>query len=238
MKGQRTTAERGSNVPKQFTMALAILATLALPSPARATAWLEVGDAGDLPATAQVPTGVGPLTSISGVIGNDRPNSLLDADMYRIHIPVPGSFSATTVGTGGTLSDTQLFLFDAAGVGVYANDDVPGSPRSRLPAGHPLGPQVAADYFLAISGSGRNPVSAGGLIFPTSPKTGVLGPAGPGGGMPISGWTGFHPRRGTYTITLTAAEFASAPVPEPATLLLLGSGLVALALRRRRSPSV
>jgi hypothetical protein len=220
-------------------MVMALVATVGLASTVSATPWLEIGDAGNLPGTAQVTLGFGPLTSISGFIGNNAPNSFLDADMFRIHIPTPALFSATTVGTGGSLVDTMLFLFDVNGFGVYADDDVLGSPRSRLPAGSPLGPQVADDYFLLITAFGHYPVSAGGLIFPQVPRTQVFGPTGPGGGAPISGYTGFGPR-GSYTINLTGAEFAApgtvATVPEPGTLLLLGVGLVGLARRRRRQP--
>lgn len=160
-------------------LALAIVAALAFASTASAIPWTEIGDAGNLPATAQVTAGSGPLTSISGVIG---PLSFTDADLYRIHIPVSGAFSATTVGTGGTLIDTQLFLFDLAGLGIYGRDDNPGTARTTLPAGSPLGPQLAGDFFLAITGFNLDPVNAGGRIFPDTPRATLHGPTGPGGG--------------------------------------------------------
>ena len=220
---------------RMFPLLTALVAALAFASSAGAIPWTEVGDAGDLPATSQVPTGVGALTSISGSVPLF---SSTDADMYRLHIPVPGAFSATTVGTIGTLVDTQLFLFDVGGFGVYGRDNDPGTARTTLPAGSLLGPQSAGDYFLAISGFNRDPVSPGGLIFPTSPGATLFGPSGPGGALAISGWTGLEgfSGRGSYTINLTGAEFAAAAaVPEPGTLLLLGASLLGLiALRRRR----
>ena len=62
-----------------------------------------------------------------------------DSDLYRICLTNGASFSASTL--GGTLPaslDTQLFLFDAQGYGVYANDDWKTSRGSKLPAGAPL----------------------------------------------------------------------------------------------------
>jgi hypothetical protein len=45
--------------------------------------------------------------------------------MYAIYIEDPATFSATTV--GGATFDTQLWLFDANGKGVVANDDSGGN---------------------------------------------------------------------------------------------------------------
>ena len=164
----------------------------------------EVGDAGDLPATAQDVTGTGPLDSISGTI---EPAS--DKDVYRICLTGGQTFSATTV--GGATIDTQLFLFDSAGLGVYANDDTQdGVLQSTLPSGG-LSPSEPGVYYLAISTWNYDPVSSEGLIFPDEPITAVVGPTGPGGGVPISGWQGDPGDPGPYTITLTGATFCPAP---------------------------
>jgi hypothetical protein len=206
---------------------LTLAAWLALTSLAAADIWTEVGDAGDLPSTAQITGFVSgnPLTEIRGIIDNRT-----DADMYAILLTGGGTFSATTVGTPGTLNDTQLFLFDAAGHGVYANDDASASTRrSTLPAGNPLTPLSAGLYYLAIAPFGHVPVSAptNNQIFPSFPQTGVFGPTGPGGADPISGWKGTAPPNdnfpGTYTIRLTGAQTF---VPEPGTLTLAGFGLL------------
>lgn len=176
--------------------ALVVLAA----SVAAAGTWTETGDAGDLPGTAQVPSGSGALTAISGAVSVSA-----DANMYKLCLTGGGTFSATTVGTG-TLGDTQLFLFNAGGFGVEANDDAGSfTILSTLPAGG-LSPAAPGAYYLAVSRFNRDPVSAGGLIFPNTPFTGVKGPTGPGGGSPISGWSGTS-GTGAYTVALTGARF-------------------------------
>jgi len=189
--------------------------------------WVEVGTAGYLPDTAQTILGSGTLDSISGALsdGDDR------ADMYKIYISDPLGFSAATVGTG---FDPQLFLFDESGMGVYANDDGGPGLESLLPAGHAYSPTVAGLYYLAIADYDRDPYSAGGLIFPTSPFADVYGPTGPGGGSPITHWIqGTADSPGAYTIQLTGAEYV---IPAPGAILLasIGAGIVGW-LRRRRT---
>jgi hypothetical protein len=118
-------------------------------SPGEGASWTEIGDAGQQPATAQAVLGVGLLDTITGVIGNEG----LDVDMYRIWVTSTAStrsFSARVeIPSGGNLLlDPQLFLFTAAGVGVYATD---GINSSTLPANNPLTPTAPAEYLLAVS---------------------------------------------------------------------------------------
>jgi hypothetical protein len=71
-----------------------------------------------------------------------------------------------TVGATGTqLQNSQLFLFNAAGLGAYGRDDDPGTFRTTLPAGSALGPQTAGDYFLVISGFDRAAIALLALGF-------------------------------------------------------------------------
>ena len=114
---------------KRIVTALAALALLA--SPAAAFAAPEQGDAGDLPASAQDLSAEG-AARIDGELADEA-----DIDVYRLCLAGDATFSASTV--GGTTVDTQLFLFDAEGHGVYANDDLNNGVRqSLLPAQHEL----------------------------------------------------------------------------------------------------
>ncbi len=196
---------------------MGLLLPLIFATPVAALTFTEIGDAEDLPATAQVVSGSGPLDSISGTIAGS-----MDADMYEIFITGGGTFSATTVGL--TSLDTQLFLFGATGLGIYANDDDTSGAiffQSTLPSGHSLTPVAPGNYFLVISIFNRDPVSADGLIF-SSAFGGVFGANGPGAGSPITGYTGDGRTEGDlYSIALTGAEFipqAGPPVPEPGTI--------------------
>jgi hypothetical protein len=207
-----------------FSVSLALLCALVPVRRLCAGPWAEVGDAGDLPGTAQLTLGVGTLDSISGVIFTSN-----DKDMYEIKIVSPATFSAIVI-AGGTLTDSQLFLLDSLGGGIYANDDTTAlDPLSTLPAGDPNGPQAAGTYLLAISGSDNDPMSGPIETF-TDNAPGVQTPATLN---PVDGWSpGFSVFGGTYTIVLTGAEFSK--IPEPATCFLGFSGILGLVLRRQR----
>lgn len=212
------------------SVALGALAGLAMTGSAMAQSWAEVGDAGDMPGTAQAVSGGGALTSITGSIG-----ALTDADMFLIDIKVPTLFSATTNPAGGTLTDSTLYLFNLNGTGIAKHDDISGSNYlSDLPAGNSLYSSLApGQYLLAIGGFAFapywNPVPAtfADLVFDVNNFTGVIGPQNPG---PILGWANAGAYdSGSYTITLTGASF----VPAPGSIALLGLGGLVAARRRR-----
>ncbi len=156
----------------------------------------ENGDAGELPATAQDLGAETALGSIAGNIENET-----DRDVYRLCASGGGSFSASTV--SGTSIDTQLFLLDDGGRGVYANDDAPGVVgQSELPAGDPLTPAAAGVYYLAISRYNQDPLTADGVrLFADVVFT--TGPASSDPAAVIAGWSaGRTGAAGAYTIAL------------------------------------
>jgi hypothetical protein len=182
------------------TLGAVLVVSTGLTGAAAAVSWQEQGNAGGLPGGAQVVTGSGSISAIHGTLTfrNDR-------DMYRICLTGGRTFSASTV--YGTSFDSQLFLFNSLGRGVYANDDTATSLQSKLPAGAYLTPQAQGTYYLAVSSFNDDPVSAGGQIFPIDTAfSAVVGPTGPGGTQRISGWTNEGGDRGTYTIRLTGAR--------------------------------
>jgi hypothetical protein len=183
---------------------LATLSMLPASAVPQGSPWEEQGDAGSVPISAQVVKGIGPVSSIEGQI--DQPE---DEDMYRICTIGGKSFSATTV--DGARFDTQLFLFDRRGRGVYANDDSVGTLGSTLPAGNPLTPQSGGKHYLAISSYNNDPVSAGGVIFPSEPFGDLFGPTGPGGQLPVRDWTNSGFGSGDYSVKLTGARSCGGP---------------------------
>jgi hypothetical protein len=184
------------------TAATALIAAAFLGLAPSAFATLETGDAGSLPASAQN-LGSGPVTQILGSFSGGG-----DVDVYRMCLSDGASFSASTV--GGTLRDTQLFLFNSQGRGVYSNDDAElGVHGSRLPAQHRFSPTGPGVYFLAISSFNNDPQSADGEIFPDMFSASlypdlVVDAAGVGGEAPVIDWAGLQRgSAGSYRINLT-----------------------------------
>jgi len=178
-----------------------------------AQAWDEVGDAGELPGSAQVPTGPGPLTVITGLIAANG-----DADMYLIEITDPACFVATTC-NAATSIDTQLWLFDENGMGVTFDDDDPTGCglQSRI-TGNAC-PFPAGCYLLAISTYNNDALNSAGLkIWANSPFGVERCPDGPGAPGPIASWDGAGFSSGTYQIDLSCVASCGGPTPvEPTT---------------------
>lgn len=225
--------------------------------PAQAATFTERQDAGETLATAASITTdqMTPLASISGALSGD-------ADLFKIFLTGEQTFSATTVSSEtadipvnqaagipiDVVIDPKLFLFDELGNGVYANDDLFGTTQPTLVSG-PGGfsPAASGTYFLGISGTGYEAVSASGQIFPSEPFDQIVGPSGPGSGSPLSGFAGDTSNSfGEYTISLTGAQTIAsavitppnpgARVPEPGILLgLIAAGAGLMLTRPSRS---
>ncbi|MBC7834766.1 MAG: DVUA0089 family protein [Phycisphaerales bacterium] len=191
---------------------------------------VEFPDAGESPATHQATTGGSPLLSIVGTIGAPVPG--FDADVYCIHVDDFSLFSATTLAG----FDSQIFLFDMAGMAIAANDDGTflGSP-GILPLGDPLYVGLpAGDYLLGISSFDYDPVDAGGFEVLGDAFFGVEPPTAAGLAGPFVGFAGFGGGLGAYEVRLTGVSPCGAVIPLPSAGLmgLVGMGLVTL--RRRR----
>lgn len=185
-------------------------------------------DAGEALATAADTTTsgvVGLLTSIEGRITSG-------ADLYKILVP-EGNFVASTlledldsggtVTNGGTIGDTQLFLFTSDGRGIVQNDDVlsrPSSLRSKISVF-----LTAGTYYLGITKFNYDPFSGGNSLSPVKFSGNFTG-----GSNVLTQWAGVRPRGlKAYEIALS-----STPIPSPALL----PGLVGLGMgvyRKRKA---
>jgi hypothetical protein len=193
------------------TAACAVIAVLALALAPGALAASEVGDAGELRLTAN-DMGSGPVAQIQGSFTDGA-----DADLYRVCLTDGSSFSASTL--GATTLDTQLFLFNSQGYGIYANDDSAGSRGSLLPARHRFSPRAGGEYFIGISAFNRDPQSSLGEIFNhninrTVYPDSIIDANGFGASAPLGGWAGrASGPPGGYRVTLTGTTACDASPP-------------------------
>jgi hypothetical protein len=197
---------------------LLVSALLAIYAASPAQTWNETGDAGDLVGSAQQTQGVGALTTINGTIDDD-------IDMFTFNIVNAGAFSITVTNTG---IDSMLYMFNAGGFGVVADDDTNGLLSAVSFAN--VTP-VTGIMNIAIGNFFSDPWAAGSWMWDaTSPVN--EGPNANGSSNPLDTWDSIGAGADTYTLVLTGAEFAA--VPEPATFVAIGLGLAGLALARRR----
>ena len=175
---------------------VALTATDAQSRSGNGTIAIRVDDALNTVAGAGTFTG----DTITGGIGYGN-----DVDMWKIYVCDPATFSATVATGGGTLGDSQLFMFRADGTGVAFNDDQASSALSKID-----GPIVQAltpgEYYIAISDYNTDALSSGGLIWANSPFTGVRSPDGPGAAGALASWDTGGGDTGTYTIVLTGGN--------------------------------
>ena len=193
---------------------------LATPTLAGAPVFGEVGDAGTLPADAQVLSGA-PGTSveqIDGFLDFDDANLVADVDTFGIFIPDTSQFSAeVTLFDDPTSVDTQIFLFGADGTYLLEDDDGGTGPLSAFALGELTGP--GGLFYLAITDYPNRPLESIGSVV-----------------------TGFDnnysaAEEGNYSIRLTGATVVepAAVIPLPATLpLMLGAFALAGLVGRRR----
>jgi MYXO-CTERM domain-containing protein len=175
--------------------------------------------------------------------------------MYCIEIKDAQAFVAEVIASTG-FTDTQMYLFNAAGQGIAFDDDSGLSLFSRIGNDYTINtgsapsingqPNLIANagngiYYLAISRFDADALNlaggtqvANGIWHDGSPFDGPVAPDGPGAGSSttLAGWiyATASATTGSYTISLTGASF----VPAPGALALLGlAGLVGHSRRRR-----
>lgn len=161
-------------------VALSLLLAVAA-APAVAQTWAEAGDAGELVGTAQVTTGTGLFTAITGQLSQHG-----DVDVYCLQLlAVPPMNQPLAAINCAMHADPSLYLFDAGGAGVDANLTCLGGMKIVAASGS-MSPGF---YYLAVAHGDWAPTSANGNIWNVS-YAGHFTPDGPGAGWPLTGWVG------------------------------------------------
>jgi hypothetical protein len=198
--------------------------------------------AGPLLSSAEDLSGLG-VTEIQGSLTNQD-----DVSLFEIDILNSIDFSAMTINAGPFgIPDTELFLFDSTGLGVYFNDDISGGdtlsclPSSDLanPCSTPasgLGPVGPGIYYLGIARSADSPLDASNNdIFTNVLSTDVVGPnAGVGA---LADWdNGVFTQPNfdlvNYDIVISGTTTAT---PEPTTWILSAGALLGFGIFRRKA---
>lgn len=213
----------------------ALMVVAGLSASAHGVVVTETGDAGLIPfAPAQDISGT--ASSLDRLDGALTPLGSVDVDVYRITIANPAQFSATV--SGGSLTDTTIYLFNLDGTGIAKNDDISGTNfLSAFPVGNAAYASLpAGDYLFGISIFGvipfsvLNPTLLSQNIFDVNTFTGVQGPVN--AANPVLDWAqvSTFDEGGTYQVSFTGV---TTNAPAPGAMALLGIGGLVAGRRRR-----
>jgi hypothetical protein len=206
---------------------------------AAAGVFVETGDVGQMPAVATLlPGGTDKITG----------NLNFDADLYRFYWS-GGNFHANTIDYSVAMTaqrDCELFLFDNAGNGLWANNDAWSGVGVPAGSAYVYANLAQGYYLLGVTIHNLEPVddSFYYTIFPTFPYVSTPKEPDPTSG-PLAGWGNddlYSWASGNYVINFAQADlgtgaagpsYPTSAIPEPTTLgfLVLG-GLVWM--RRRK----
>lgn len=156
--------------------------------------------------------------SLTSIIGNMTSDN---ADLFGIFLTAGQLFTATTIVTTAppVAYDSQLFLFDAQGFGIVANDNLLNATTLSSIS---FTATTTGIYYLGISGFNYDPRDTAGNFIFADTRTGPISPNSGAGAL--GSWannTGTTSTAFSYNIALTGAS----PAPEPA----MGGGLLAFA---------
>lgn len=179
--------------------------------------------------------------NLSGSLDQSTP----DVAIFKLDVIDYANFSAQNIAVPFGISDTELFLFNSAMLGVYGNDDqggidpltfalscLPSQNAASNPCGYDgngFGLTSNGVYYLAIAYSPDTPLDAMGNPIFQSGFTPILEPAGAGS---LASWDNSIYSQPDFDDN--KFEIAVTGVPEPSSLLLVAPGLFLGWLRVKR----